>query len=1442
MSFNSDGDQLASVSMAPDFMLTIWDWRQEQMGLHAKAFGQDVFNVRFSRDDPRRLTTSGTGHIRFWKMAATFTGLKLQGSIGKFGKIDLSDIDNFVELPDGKVVSGTESGSLLLWEGNFIKCRFVQTGGLSCHRGNVTYVEFDKDEKVVITAAVDGFIRWWDFTVIDSAEVDSDQSMDFELEPIAEFFIGEDVGVKAMLDSGPLCSEFTVGNRFFVILDTSGQTQVITFSLFVNADGSNNGKPIVLRDAVLSLINAQQDLQDEADEFVVAENYCVNKRIFNQFHSGEITGIDTCPIDHLVATCSTDGTVRCLDYLKKKEVACSQFLNLAATSLRWLPTTVDPSGRSIVVGFSDGTVRVLGLAEGGEGMDSVVFIRKMACKPHNAAVVDLAFNASGTVLATAGKDGKVFFLRSLSPSGEELSSYWPLKFVAMNSLPSSSKAPVFCERLTWSPNDANILCVCSDGVLREVDLYKLLNEMDSYSNSEETMTFEGSFPLREIVTKIPVLSVSKSAASLNASVDVKSDDKSVEEAAQLVPLKTTKAMYALNRSGGSIVTASTANQKSYLFECDISVEIPLRELSNGLYSSDGKEVPKNPQPTACRYSWSKKFLLIGTADGSVIVRPSEYLETFMRAAGHSNTCEGVSCIASSFDDRFVLSGSKDSTVAVFRVRLDIVTARASTLFKDVEAGVFGSETAILPPPAAEPEYMSRVTSDTEALENHLFAPLHQSRKPENILQKVLLKCEDEEEDIAPGAYSIQDNSLKLEEDAKKNSAEDLKSRVRSSVRTLQRDYQKVMKEMVLIPEQVRPKPDEILVDKEYFDIIEEKGRTMIDEVHKECAYETEKAEKLLSKITSRMMEGLLVEEIKLSAFDYPGMPGEQIKRRQPRSIVKSLRAKSLDPRVEVVLKDVQNMVREAEFKEAQLRANETAQRKAMETVDEMKKKLQKKESDRVNENDNVDKSADVIAALSSSRREGSPAHESTAVIRREKRKERKEQLIKHFGRKPSEDADDIRDLQAIKIAEKTIGDYKLKVADDYEVPEDQRINAVKKIRQMALLEESMLKIRLQFDERFFALRQLKREIIYSIRRDNSRIRAIDNELGQSNLSNELWEPRLNPDEFPDDADEVTEAELLQFKALRDSGNSWEKIVPTKHAIVTGTKTEIKKNVKSGSFEVVSMFHNRYDLTASADKKLLNFLSDAALVNFTPERQDLPKYYEVNDSIFTELRSSDAKKLQEIEQRIPFLNQVQASVKNRMIQEKLSKIQQKVNKERMQKLEFERKMLLEKIQENVTAFQEAIDELRLDRHMFTSDLKLAELKLLTLYQEYKLLQTFETKDNTLQQKQIRCKGEEAEILAQFNEGKNKLETKVDELRHWNEKLAQLSSECKALLPDNHPYMEPLTKIFKKKVKRSKGGELVCIACCCSVGIFAFAIFCVLSDIHTRQRLLCICSQG
>ena len=103
--FNVLGDKVASVGAFPDFMLTVWNWKQELITLRSKAFAQEVFNVAFSPRTDGLLVTSGMVHIRFWKMAHTFTGLKLQGEMGKFGTVDLSDISGYIELPDGKVSS-----------------------------------------------------------------------------------------------------------------------------------------------------------------------------------------------------------------------------------------------------------------------------------------------------------------------------------------------------------------------------------------------------------------------------------------------------------------------------------------------------------------------------------------------------------------------------------------------------------------------------------------------------------------------------------------------------------------------------------------------------------------------------------------------------------------------------------------------------------------------------------------------------------------------------------------------------------------------------------------------------------------------------------------------------------------------------------------------------------------------------------------------------------------------------------------------------------------------------------------------------------------------------------------------------------------------------------------------------------------------------------------
>ena len=184
-------------------MLTIWNWKQERVLLRSKAFSQDIYKVNFASEDDGILTTSGMGHIKFWRISSTFTGLKLQGVIGKFGAIELSDISAFAQLPDGKVLSSTETGNLLMWDGGMIKCEISMKNKKPCHQGRIEVVMLN--DLGFITAGEDGYVRVWDFESIDNADVVSEadsgnakgsfiQSRVFEIDPVDEVFVG--VGVK----------------------------------------------------------------------------------------------------------------------------------------------------------------------------------------------------------------------------------------------------------------------------------------------------------------------------------------------------------------------------------------------------------------------------------------------------------------------------------------------------------------------------------------------------------------------------------------------------------------------------------------------------------------------------------------------------------------------------------------------------------------------------------------------------------------------------------------------------------------------------------------------------------------------------------------------------------------------------------------------------------------------------------------------------------------------------------------------------------------------------------------------------------------------------------------------------------------------------------------------------------------------------------------------
>lgn len=1327
VSFNAPGDRLVSVSTSPDYALTVWDWTTQTIVLHAKAFGQDVFSAKFSPDAEGRLTTSGTGHIRFWKMATTFTGQKLQGSIGKFGKVELSDVAAFVELPDGKVLSGTETGALLMWEGNFIKTRLVRDGGAPCHEGEVTYLGLDRGESCVISAGMDGFVRVWDFKTVDAAESFADNSIDVSISPLAEFSVGAGVGIKALVDSG------RHGNsRFFVLSDTKGSLRRLDLRL-----------PSTDSSVALALSALARDAIDGGP--------AAGLSVLGDYHAGAITGLDVSPKGHIAVTCGRDGMVKCWNYANR-ELTDSLECSAPATCLRWVPLAIDRSGKSLVVGFDDGVIRRIVVDLPSASPLPALSLLK-AYKPHNAPVTGIEFSEAQGFLFSSGMDGIVFVFScgtGLFTAAED--NWLPLLFVTV-----SSAKEVYPQSLSVHQSAMNVLCTCSDGTVCEIDF----TGIDAFTQQSggEIQSYEQVFPISQCAVEIAkpqvAIEVSVSPAEVVESplASEQVNGPASDDAAVTSP-KLLAACYTVGSDYADFIVG-TDSERSQVFQCSFK-QPASSELMLGNYSLDGKTAARTPFVNCFRYSLSKNFLLIGASDGSLTLRPADSFSTFLKLSGHSPTSgQSVASVACSFDDKFLVSAGFDGSLVVHRINLSALADQVKKLGKELLLGA-SAEKPFVSISKTDASYLHVVASNINVYEG--FDALDPTDN-DFLLAPAAIKFPAATVDIEVGAYSIQDAKLKSEMDFKRKGAEELKEKVRDAIEGLREDFQYILRQNEKIPPEVRLKPKDLEVDTAFIHHLKGLGERAVQEVHCECAYELEKSEALTRKLRSRLMQNILMEEMPLSCLD----PSKK-------RVAYSLRVLGINEKVQAILDSIGQQVKFEQVEESKRWAAIAAQKKAAKVLDEVHKRASKKDT----------------TAVASDEQAGEH-HMTSAAVRREFRKSRKASIDKHNQEKPSKDDDDAQDIEAIQVAQRTLGDYKLKCVDDYEVPEDQRINAQQKKSQLALLEESSVMMRLRFNQRFLNMRQLKKQMIMNICKDNARIREINLELNEPEESSKLRELEYDPLEYPDDRYEVTEKELREYAESRKTA-SWKAAVAPINSTVTGTKTFISCDQSTG----------KWFATDSSTQPKVADSDDAEIDEFAANNYVLSAF-------ITGRGAAEARRISALESTIPCLMLAKAAMRTTAQSASQLDSQQRLREDRRRALICERTALMEKTATDISNFDDALDDLRLDRHTIVSDLKLAELKLLVLYQEYELLLTFEGKDMSLQQKLINCQKDKAENISSFNDQQAKLNARNDDLKQWNEKIQRIVEEYRELIADSNPSAEILGKIFKKKIKRVKNTD-------------------------------------
>ena len=119
--------------------------------------------------------------------------------------------------------------------------------------------------------------------------------------------------------------------------------------------------------AYINWIEVHEDywvVQDAHGALWKYEEETDKRELILEFNSGKYLDFAVSPLNNCAVSSGFDGCIRLLDYGNRKEFYSRKFNTSGkATSIDWLPFSKKNNGRELVVGFSDGIVRFVGLDE-----------------------------------------------------------------------------------------------------------------------------------------------------------------------------------------------------------------------------------------------------------------------------------------------------------------------------------------------------------------------------------------------------------------------------------------------------------------------------------------------------------------------------------------------------------------------------------------------------------------------------------------------------------------------------------------------------------------------------------------------------------------------------------------------------------------------------------------------------------------------------------------------------------------------------------------------------------------------------------------------------------------------------------------------------------------------------------------------------------------------
>ncbi|XP_019507772.1 PREDICTED: cilia- and flagella-associated protein 44 [Hipposideros armiger] len=1263
--FNNSGTLLASVGDNPDHTMTIWNWKEEQPILRTKAFSQDVFKVTFNPDNEEQLTTSGLGHIKFWEMALTFTGLKLQGSLGRFGKTATTDIEGYMELPDGKVLSGSEWGNMLLWEAGFIKVELCRASSKCCHQGPINQIMLDEGE--VITIGSDGYIRIWDFEAIDTADTVDETGL-LEIEPINELQVDKNVQLFSMIKMNE------AGNNVWLAQDASGAIWKLDLSF---------------------------------------SNITHDPECLFSFHSGAIEALAVSPVTYLMATTALDCSIRIYDFASRTPLAHVKFKQ-GGTALTWVPRLVSYNGAQIIVGFEDGVVRILELydpkgltifAGRKKFLDADLHL-KYVIKPHTAHVTALAYDRDGEILATGSKDKTVFFF-------EVENNYKPIGYI-------STPGPV-CQ-LIWSTiihPESTLLILCENGYVLEAACPVIKQEEEDHHRASyeikdmRTKCFHFSSVKSKILRLIETEKRKKQkelkkkekeerrkqlAAMMgeDGEKEFQGEEEEEEEEEEkplpgiFIPSTPCHILCGFYSGPGKFWVSLGGYDSGFLYHCEFppyDKNSDITEKKDEPFDFRFLEDTEDNPIQSITFSFNQDIMFCGMQDGAIrvyILNQNDLsltdMENYWHFNIHDNNYGCIKGISTSFDDRFLVTAGADSNIFVFSIFSEF------ELRKLVKAKVpsprFGIETEPIP------------------------------------------------EDIDdPKAYSIENARRKREHDKLMKEVEEIKARKREQLRALRSQFRKLLEMNEKLPKHMQFKRTDFDIDSQIRAEINKKTVYKIHQVEKELAWEREKHELGLTKLQHRFHDSLQSDAIVVHAIqsEHKISSYRLVKPSKYSRFKRASQSETRGSKLERFDKEASGIKDGQKDTGGHMNVPE-------DSIIEKGKHFRPKTLSQIMVENEIEKARKLMLKA------------ERAQFKIQQRKKEWEELYKS---KPDEDYEDPKDIQAIKEAQVYMGDFNLKTAPDYKIPEHMRINAAKKEEELGQLDAMTYSKKTHMNKCILSLRDLKVAVIEEIQCLVQEMKNIQSVLHISKHIPIPQVPQIHPEEVPEKRFHYDEKTLLAFKKQLMKSEA-EKAPQVEQ---TGSTAE------GGGFLRVCSGKDG-DLTTRDSLYRSSKMLSLSL--------EIPKILEFEKADPTDVELEIMKR---------------DEIKHVYMQQYLTN----------------------RIKELIVTFDAELHLLRHQKLKLDTQMKLSDLHHLTLFQEMLLLKNFEKQENILQERVNSLDKEEQDMQWKINEALKDMEEKKNEIARLQDQEKALYAGFQAALGENNKFANFLMKVLKKKIKRVKKKE-------------------------------------